>query len=115
MAVGRTIKVGPIAYTMREIGDLHDGGKRLFGQVNYDDCEILIHAGNAAQQRRQTVWHEIVHIILTQAGRNEDSGNEQLVDALAYGLMDVIESNPWLTEGTKAGSRGGNNGREDAG
>lgn len=93
------VKIGPITYSVEEAEDLRTGkGKTLWGQVDHVEAKILVAAKNAAVQKRQTVWHEIVHLILFQAGRRKDSRKERLVDSLAYGLMQVVEDNPWLAE-----------------
>jgi len=104
----KTVKIGPIAYALVEVGDLHSGGVELDGQVRHCLSEIRIERDQEEQSKTQTLWHEIVHIILNQAGRREDSKNEDLVEALAYGLMGVIQDNPWL-------ATGGSDGGEDAG
>jgi len=84
---------------VEEAENLRTGkGKTLWGRVNHVEAKILVAAENAAGQKRQTVWHEIVHLILFQAGRRKDSRREMLVDSLAYGLMQVVEDNPWLAD-----------------
>lgn len=70
----------------------------IYGQVNYGECEIRVEAQNDPQQRRQTLWHEVVHVLLTQAGLVKDAKREGLVDPLAYGLMQVVRDNPGLCE-----------------
>ena len=96
--MAKTVKVGPIVYEVREVAGLLDAGTSIFGEVKHSDCEILIEAGNAAQQRRQTLWHEIVHVVLSQAGYRKESKDEGLVEALSHGIMGVVQDNPWLVE-----------------
>lgn len=94
------VKVGPIIYKILWVEELRSAdGDLVFGKVLYDMCEIHLEAGNSPQADRQTLWHEIVHIILTHLGRDED--REGFVDSLAYGLMQVVQDNAWLAEKTE--------------
>lgn len=96
------ITIGPIEYAIEIVPGLRgDDGKRLWGEVKWGECRICIKAENHVAQRRQTLWHEIVHIILSQAGRQKDSQREALIEALAYGLMTVVQAHPWLAEEPK--------------
>lgn len=97
--MGGKIKIGPITYNIVAVPGLHSNdGKSLYGEVKYGLCEVRIEADNSPQQDRQTLWHEIVHIILEQLGRGDggDVGKEGLVDSMAYALMQVVQDNPWL-------------------
>jgi len=99
--MGGKIKIGPITYSIVAVSGLRsDDGKSLYGEVKYGLCEVRIEADNSPQQDRQTLWHEIVHIILEQLGRSK-LNEENLVDSLAYALMQVVQDNPWLAEEAK--------------
>lgn len=93
------VKIGPIVYKICMIEGLVSEGTKLFGEVKHDVCEIRVEARNDLQQARQTLWHEIVHVILSQAGLAKDAKREELVDPLAYGVMGVLQDNPWLCGG----------------
>lgn len=102
-----SLTIGPMVYRVVEKEGLSSDGQTIYGQVNYGECEILVEARNDLQQRRQTVWHEVMHVLLTQAGLVKDAKREELIDPLAYGLMQVVRDNPGLC--------GGYDGGEDAG
>lgn len=108
-----TVKVGAIVYRVMEVERLVASGRKVFGEVEHAACVIRIEATNGPQTKRQTLWHEAIHLILTHAGRTKESNDENLVDALAYGVMGVVQDNPWLAEAVEAG--GGEDGGEDAG
>lgn len=93
----QTVKIGPILFEVVEEKGLVNGDKtrKLDGHIRYSDCRIEVEASMAPQAKRQTIWHEIVHGILNQAGYWKQG--EELVDALAYGIMSVLQDNPWLT------------------
>jgi hypothetical protein len=97
------IKIGAITYDIVEEKGLTNGDKdaKLDGHIRYSECQICVEAGLAGQAKRQVIWHEVIHGILTHAGiRKHD---EALVDALAYGLMDLLKNNPWLAGETPVG------------
>jgi len=103
------IKIGGMVYQVVEVQGLTNGDKdtKLNGHIKYNDCEICVEAGLSPQAKLQTIWHEIVHGILTQSGAPKQ--NELMIDALAYGIVDVLKNNPWLTEtaGADKKSQGG--------
>jgi Zn-dependent peptidase ImmA (M78 family) len=93
-----SIKIGSITYEVRVIERLlGDNDKKLDGQITYSVPKIELDSNLSPVMRRQVLWHEIVHGILTQAGR-QDEVSEGAVDALAYGILGVINDNPkiWL-------------------
>ena len=83
-----TLHIGPVAYNVT--GERHlttdDGGKAA-GWVKHDDELIRIDAVLPKRSQHVTVLHELVHVILQQAGQHEWYGEEGLLDCLAYGLV----------------------------
>ena len=88
----KSVKVGPITYTTRE----HDDSDS-FGKVRYGPCLMDLNRDLAPASRRQTLWHEVIHIILCHAGYREQ--DEKLIETLANGIMLVLQDNPALREG----------------
>ncbi len=90
----KTIKIGCIDYAI-EIVDLLEDDERneIFGQVAYDECKIRILDRLAPQAKIATLWHEIIHAILVEAGFTGDH-NEQMVSAIAHGITGVLKNNP---------------------
>lgn len=95
------VKIGPIKYKIVLVPDLHGGGKKLFGEVHHGSCEVRLEANNAPPTRRQTLWHEILHVVFEQLGSREIDDDEGLVDSMAYVLMQVVQDNKWLAERVK--------------
>ena len=87
------IKIGPITYDVVEEPGLLVNEK-FAGCIRYIDCKIAIDINMSPQAKRKTLWHEIVHAILTEAGYSKQK--ESMVDALTYGIMGVLLDNPWL-------------------
>jgi hypothetical protein len=88
----KRLKIGPINYRIKKVSKLNNGSSRLYGQIEYSQDIIRIAKDNKPQKARQSLWHEALHGILFNAGyRDED---EQLVDILASGIMEIINENP---------------------
>lgn len=70
-----------------------------FGLIDYAQQTIVIKAGIAATAQDVTLWHEILHGLLFNLGYvNHD---EELVDGLAHGIVQVLADNPALRKGSK--------------
>jgi hypothetical protein len=93
----QTVKIGPHRYKVEEIERLvsGDGTQPLYGEINYSRGVIRIEKGLAGSYKRQTVWHEALHGILEGAGIREDH-DERMIDAIATGIVQVLQDNPWL-------------------
>ena len=87
----KIIKIGNVVYRIKRIKRLIDGGDVLFGQINYKKSTIKLTKRMSNQHERQTIWHEAIHAIAHQTGAKID---EQLVEILASGIMQVINDNP---------------------
>lgn len=92
------VKIGALVYAVEYIERLVSVDKhtKLNGNILYNPCLIRVEAESDEQIQAVTVLHEILHGILMQAGRNEHE--EKDVEVLAYGLFDVLRSNPTLLE-----------------
>ncbi len=92
-----TLHIGPMDYAVQAVPDLYDGHQKVDGTVAYHDNLISVEANMAAPLQRQTIWHEVLHACLCQAGFADH--DERMVEVLAYGVMDVLRRNPWLRGG----------------
>lgn len=88
----REIRIGAIAYQVATVEELADG--QLHGDINFGKCRIRIAADGDVQKQHVTLWHEVLHGILYQAGMTDQ--DEQTIDALAYGIVQVLRDNPKL-------------------
>ena len=89
-----SIKIGGIAYPVNIVPNLHDGDKKLDGEIYYTPPGIALAAGLGKQGERVILWHEILHGILTHSGRTDV--DEGIIEALSYGIAQVIQDNPRL-------------------
>lgn len=94
------VRVGAVEYAVIEVEDLHthrDGVRvDLQGQVDYEACEIHIRPGYTVQQQLFTLWHEMIHAMLEQAGFVEH--DERMIVTLGYAVVGAIRANPQLME-----------------
>src|SRR4030042_145178 len=95
------VKIGPVTYEIKEVHGLMDDGKTqaLGGQISYEDCLIKLDADLEPQAHNVILWHEIVHGLMHYTGQGKLDDKEELVTALAYGIVGVLQDNPWLTKG----------------
>jgi len=93
-----SVVVGGIRYSVRRIKNLSAGEQKLDGHINYGRAIIEIEDDIDDQVAIETLWHEIIHAILVQAGQSKISKNEMAIEALAYGIAQVITDNPRLQE-----------------
>ena len=88
------VKIGPITYIITNDDTLGDSG--FAGQIRYFRSTIAINGDLKPQFALLTLWHEIVHGIMTNAGIPHDEQTEPLVNAIAYGVLQVLVDNPDL-------------------
>lgn len=92
MTTSESIRIGGVDYVVVEDSLLHD--MQMVGQIRFLRCEIALAPGLHPEARKQALLHEIVHGLLTHAGIREQG--ENVVDAVAHGLMQVVRDNPQL-------------------
>lgn len=92
------VRIGAIYYKISELERLRDEGsaQSLFGEIVYSKATISLESAMNPQAKRATLWHEIIHGILQNAGIHKH--DETIVNAISLGVMQVLEDNPWLAE-----------------
>ncbi|MBR3746339.1 MAG: hypothetical protein IKP64_10315 [Selenomonadaceae bacterium] len=75
-------------------------GQEAGAEVNYNLGVIKIRNEKVIGSgvRAKILMHEVMHAILHERGLFEASADEQLVDALAAGVTNLIRTNPALIE-----------------
>lgn len=94
------VLIGPMTYQIHEVTNLasgRDDGSQvpLHGCVDYGSLIIRLEKHMEDRLKMTTLWHEIVHVILEQSGRDAEVSEEAIV-ALGYGITAVLANNPWL-------------------
>jgi hypothetical protein len=84
------VKIGPIRYDVVET----EINTHTCGETDVMKCRIRINAGMHPDIAKVTLWHEIIHGILFAAGLTDH--DEQVTDAIAHGIVQVLADNPEL-------------------
>lgn len=87
----QTIRIQGIEYTIIEFdGDID---VNLMGREAYDKAKIFIRKDMPISKKRETLLHEILHIIYANAYLMKGDDEERIVGALSAGLHQVFEDN----------------------
>ena len=89
--IPKSIRIGPVDYTVTLIDDLHDRGEELFGQVTYGDALIRIDSAPSEGRKKNILVHEMIHAMLYEAGYDEQ--DEDLVRRLSNVMAQVLRDN----------------------
>lgn len=97
------LKIGPLTYEVLIVPEHELRGvvpdKDLVGEISYNHGIIRVSSALCKQAQEQTLWHEILHGIMQNAGKSDHS--EEIIDLLATGIMGVLNDNPQLTNDKK--------------
>ena len=93
-ALPKSVKVGPVVYDVKIAPRLAADG--AYGAFARPEALIEIHPDMAMSMQEITLWHELVHIILVHGGIRVHE--EVVIDALAHGIVGVLQDNPDLTK-----------------
>jgi hypothetical protein len=88
------VKIGPIVYKVKVVPNLKDtDGKHMYGSIDYAKNELTLNL-HEVQTMNQTLFHEVLHGILHNAGITDIS--ESVLDVLATGIYALLKDNPKL-------------------
>lgn len=97
------LKIGPVVYDVMTTdqfiaNDEDEEDPRQLGSVDINTHVILIRKDLKPPVHAITLWHEVLHALCMQAGRDVKEG---LIEALAYGIYQVIRDNEDLVRMTE--------------
>jgi hypothetical protein len=90
------IKIGPQTFAIVVKEDLRQGDESLDGWIKFSESTIYLDARLDTFSHRQVLWHEVIHAIVNMAGIKDVK--EEAIDAISFGIMDVLQDNPWINE-----------------
>lgn len=100
MKLPKTIKIGQVQYTIRLMEA--DGN---FGIHYYTKARISLDDEMVEEVIPFTLWHEVIHALLHQAGyRKTTLSNEErdllekIIIALPFGIVQVLRDNPSMRD-----------------
>lgn len=94
MDIPKEIKIGGTKYAVKPVHKLVGDVGLLHGLIDYIDCTISLNEDQDWQVSCETVIHEILHGIIYHYNVHIDNDKEEeVVDAMAKGLYQVLEDN----------------------
>lgn len=91
------IQIGPINYRLSFVDDrIQDSDQVLLGRVDLSRSKIEVTKDVSPDLMRVVLWHEIFHAIFSDRGLSFGEMEENIVDAMAYSIVQVLRQNPGL-------------------
>lgn len=99
-----SVQIGAINYSVIPVPNLTSTNSEgnligLYGQIQYGEAKIKLDIDLSPVPGAVTLWHEIFHAILANAGLTDH--DEKVLDALAHGTIMLIRDNPHLITFTR--------------
>ena len=104
MPIPKQVQVGPFTYSVTVDQAAIDragqeGRETLYGQTRHTISRILVDPELSADQKRETLQHEVLHACINTSGLAiSTTDQENLVGALSPILLDTLRRNPELVE-----------------
>ena len=98
MKIPESIRIGGVEYEVRRERDVRDGDRLCYGKISFEEDAIWLSTSESMGHQRTcvTMLHEILHGILYHTGTAleiDEVTEEEVVQALAKGLYQVLEDN----------------------
>lgn len=84
------IKICGVTHEIIECKDSFDVDAH-FAQIDYKACEIRVNQDMTQEVKEEAICHEIVHGMLVHLGYNEQSQDEQFVQALGNAIFQTFK------------------------
>jgi len=91
------IKIGGMEYRVKEVKFGESNGDVTLGECHFETADILINENLSDNRKEQTLFHEMVHAMLFEAGSIEYD-NEELVNQLGLIMYQVFKDNEFNQE-----------------
>lgn len=84
------INICGMTYEIEEKEDAFTSDAVHFGEVDFTQNKITISKSLTADQKEATIFHEILHAILTTLGYQDENNNEQFVCAVSNAMYQTF-------------------------
>lgn len=91
------IKIGGMEYQVKEVKFGESNGDVTLGECHFETADILINENLSDNRKEQTLFHEMLHAMLFEAGSVEYD-NEELVNQLGLIMYQVFKDNDFKSE-----------------
>lgn len=93
----KTLKIGAHTYEIEVEPRIERDYTRFWGRLEYAKNKLQLDSELVGIRKYETLWHGCFHGILSNGGfRKHD---EQMVDVLAAGVVQLLQDNPWMRDG----------------
>lgn len=93
MKLPKSVRIGGVEFDVIVEPRLNDGERMLAGQIRHMDCQILVNEESSHEYQCLSLWHEIMHGIEAQAQLDLGEKQEQIIEAFARGVYQVLQDN----------------------
>lgn len=84
--------VGPVCYEVVEEPRVKQEGD--YARVRLDEAVIEVGSPMDAKVQQVHILHEVIHVLLHNAGIAAPDHEERIINALAHGIVDFADDNP---------------------
>ena len=97
MKIPKNVKILYKNYAVEYADNLHDGGRDLYGQIQYVPEKILLNSASSEEQHKATLIHEALHGLdeLYNIGLKENQ-----VEKLGVAFYMLVKDNPEMFDVT---------------
>jgi len=90
------VNVLGIPYRITKPDRIMVDGQNGDGAVTYNIALIEIVDGMPIEVERPVVLHEVLHAMFKGQGQNDYRSDENLIEAIAHGMVQILRDNPAL-------------------
>ncbi len=92
------LKIGFLTYTVEDFGPKEAELRGVYGTHSPMTQQIKIDSKSSKERKKEVLLHEILHAVWNQylGGMEGEMKEEEVVNALAQGLIGVFVDNPGL-------------------
>ena len=88
----KKIKICGVPYKIKEVDVIDEAEDGITqGKIIYSKAKILIKRKLPKELKKQVIFHEVLHGILTQLGYSEQSSDETFVQAVSSAMYQMFE------------------------
>lgn len=94
MKIPKKIKIGNLIYRIEDLSEADEDD--YFGRSYCFKQYIKLSKQLTQECKEETLFHELVHLILEQGGFKEESKDEKLTTTIGNGFYQVLKDNKLL-------------------
>jgi len=95
MELPKTIRIGVADYEVlrKKKPKMDDSGEVVMGWFKTTEQQICVGTAISDIRQLETFVHEILHVVMSEAGLSEQAGDHSIIDPLTISLMHFLMQN----------------------